>query len=215
MFFKSLWDRIPDNWLVNRAATIVFAASALLAVTVFPAVSHIDYSYVGAHPLANALVGLYGVLGALSLFCIWSGMWRYWVRCDRSGPGARRLWFCVLLIGLWYGAAVYFVAVYLPQVLRRAGPQPTDERVATDSAAGKPAAVESPTIRVFRRAVIAGWIILWLAVALLLTLREAFARFFNVYVWTIYAFILLIFTLVYRIARVYSSGMRRSTSAPR
>jgi hypothetical protein len=45
-------------------------------------------------------------------------MWHYWGECDSSSPAARRAWFFVLIFGLWYGAVLYYLFVYLPSTLR-------------------------------------------------------------------------------------------------
>ncbi|MGB8476676.1 MAG: hypothetical protein WCE61_21550, partial [Candidatus Acidiferrum sp.] len=60
-----------------------------------------------------------GAAGAVGLFYIWFGMWRYWVKLDTSRPRTKRLWFIILLVGFWWASVLYFLAVYLPQGARR------------------------------------------------------------------------------------------------
>jgi hypothetical protein len=64
-------------------------------------------------PLAGLLVS-----AIVGMFFVWVGMWWYWARLDASGKWAKRFWFVVLLFGFWFGAAAYYVCVYLPQVVR-------------------------------------------------------------------------------------------------
>jgi hypothetical protein len=68
--------------------------------------------------LSNTVLGIGGVLGAVGVFFLWGGMWRYWIGCDSSFVFARRVWFLALSVGLWYGAILYYVLVYLPQTRR-------------------------------------------------------------------------------------------------
>jgi hypothetical protein len=64
-------------------------------------------------PLAVLLVS-----AIVGMFFVWVGMWWYWARLDASGKWAKRFWFAVLLFGFWFGAAAYYVCVYLPQIVR-------------------------------------------------------------------------------------------------
>jgi hypothetical protein len=68
--------------------------------------------------LSRVFGGIAGVLGSLSVFLLWSGMWRYWTRIDESRKAGRRFWFCILLVGIWFGAALYYALVYVPEVKR-------------------------------------------------------------------------------------------------
>ena len=49
---------------------------------------------------------------------LYIGMWFYWSNVDSSPKGLKRLWFFVLLFGLWYGGILYFLGVYLPSFRR-------------------------------------------------------------------------------------------------
>jgi hypothetical protein len=60
--------------------------------------------------------GILGVLGPVAIFFLWFGMWRYWVRIDRTAGWERRKWFIVLLVGFWWGSCLYCMLVYLPQI---------------------------------------------------------------------------------------------------
>lgn len=64
--------------------------------------------------LGRVIWGTGGVLFALSMFFLWSGMWRFWTKFDESSRWIRRVSFILLVVGIWYGAVVYYLLVYLP-----------------------------------------------------------------------------------------------------
>jgi hypothetical protein len=102
-----VWDRIGDKWLVSRIAAALFAASAIASVGISVALIHL-----GAFPPSL------WVPMALSGLLLISGMRHYWTKCDQASKTARRIWYFVLIFGVWFGAALYFGVVYLPQVKR-------------------------------------------------------------------------------------------------
>jgi succinate dehydrogenase hydrophobic anchor subunit len=104
-------SRVSDDWLVSRAAGILFAVSAFIVLALTPlslGVASVPDTLAG-----TMFVAILGIVGALSIFFVWMGMWRYWVRIDRSKPALKRLSFVVLLVGFWYGAILYFIYQYL------------------------------------------------------------------------------------------------------
>lgn len=107
-----IFKRINDDWMSSKWATILFAASSFLIIAVTP----VWFGYVkipDATLWGNVLLGILGVVGALSVFFLWAGMWRYWLRIDVSTRASKRLWFYILLVGFWYGAILYFLLKYL------------------------------------------------------------------------------------------------------
>ena len=114
-----IWTWFKDEWLITRQAAKLFVVSTLLVLAMTPIfLGNVDTqrtSFWGRLPW-----GILGVLGPIALFFLWFGMWRYWVRIDRSGLWAKRMWFVVLLVGFWWGSCLYCFFVYLPQVFRRA-----------------------------------------------------------------------------------------------
>jgi hypothetical protein len=111
-----------DDWLLSKRAAryFVFCIVATAALTLYMytgnyAVRSADlHGYVRwtVEIAVDALV-VVGVIGELTL---WLGMWRYWVRLDNSDSRTKKIWFVVLLFGLWFGGIVYCLAVYQRQL---------------------------------------------------------------------------------------------------
>ena len=117
-----LWNRFRDDWLITPQAAGLFFASTILVLALTPV-------FLGDVITANMPLwkripwSILGVVGPLALFFLWIGMWRYWARVDDSRAYAKRLWFLILLVGLWYGSCLYCYFVYLPQVMRTSSGQ--------------------------------------------------------------------------------------------
>jgi hypothetical protein len=111
------WDRLGDEWLASGVAAALFAASAVISFGVAVALPlFVLYRGVGSSSSPLLVVAVVTVL--LSLIFLVTGMGRYWARCDRGSKTARRIWFFVLTFGVFIGAALYCMIVYLPQVRR-------------------------------------------------------------------------------------------------
>lgn len=108
------WKRVNVAWLISPCASTLFACSGLiiLVATAFAIWGHSSYFVALKGPLQVCL-GLGGAVAACSVFFLWGGMLRYWIECDPSSKAVRRLWFLVLIIGVWYGAILYFLLGYL------------------------------------------------------------------------------------------------------
>lgn len=113
-----LWRRIGEHWMLSRTAAWMLGFSAILSLAATPV-------FFGQIPITSYSVasrvfwGVAGILTPISIFFVWIGMWRYWLYNDESKLLARRLSFLLLLVGMWYGAVIYYVAIFLPQVRRR------------------------------------------------------------------------------------------------
>lgn len=110
------------EWLVSRWASRFFFVSAICVVALIPVfggvVDTTKMSFLQRLPGA-----LLGVVGPVAIFCLWLGMWIYWVRLDDSSQWPKRVWFLVLLFGFWYGSVLYYFVVYLQQMTRRGRPE--------------------------------------------------------------------------------------------
>jgi len=112
------WKWFKDDWLVTRRAVWLFGLSAVLLFV--PTLAVERNLRVEEMPLHVRLpLGLAILLGLLGLFFLWCGMWRFWIRIDRSPKWLKYLSFVILLVGFWYGACAYYFLFYLPQVLRK------------------------------------------------------------------------------------------------
>jgi hypothetical protein len=132
---SGLFDWFNDNWQVSRQALTLFCISTLFVVALGP----IFFGLVDPakqSPWERLLWGFEGVLGPISLFFLWFGMWRYWVRLDTSTPALKTASFVLLLVGLWFGAIPYCFFIYRQQVLHRtwARPFPDDEGETVETA---------------------------------------------------------------------------------
>jgi hypothetical protein len=112
------WKRISEDWLQSRTASVLFALSAGMIV----GMTGVWFGYVHVSetaPIQNIFLGVAGALSALSIFFLWGGMWSFWLRCDTSRRTVRRLTFLLLAIGIWYGAILYYLLIYLPGIRKR------------------------------------------------------------------------------------------------
>jgi len=110
-----VWDWFDDNWIQTQQAVRLFVAAIVLVLGLTAIeVSHIDIERTSL--LLRLPLTIVGLLGILSLFFLWIGMWRYWIRLDSSRTWPKRISFALLLLGFWYGACVYCLLIYIPQV---------------------------------------------------------------------------------------------------
>lgn len=114
-----IWKWLGNEWFVSEKASALFAVSALLTLVLTSVL------YVGIpspSTLSTTSMVLYGAVGficPLAMFFLWLGMLRFWTRGEPSNRIARRAWFIVLILGLWYGAILYYAFVYMPLVRRK------------------------------------------------------------------------------------------------
>jgi len=71
-------------------------------------------------------MGIEAVLGPLSVFFLWIGMWRYWIRIDNSSRREKIISFILLFVGMFYGAVIYYFFVYRSQVVSGSWAKPGD-----------------------------------------------------------------------------------------
>jgi hypothetical protein len=155
--------------------------------------------------LALAILLLAAIGG---MFFVWMGMWWYWATLDDSGKWAKRFWFFVLLFGFWLGSAMYYVCVYLRQMIggRRTNPFPRD--VETENAI-------DATIRTRRSwrplmwLAAAWWCGIMLLVALITFTPQVIASIPHFEFIRFIVPLALIASLGYALWVLYSRGMRR------
>jgi len=107
-----------DDWLATRLAAILFFFSTFCVLVFTPVFPNLNASliYLWQRILSTVLA----LVVTVGIFFLWIGMWRYWMRLDRSRVWVKRMWFLVLLVGFWWGSCLYYFLGYLPQVIRRA-----------------------------------------------------------------------------------------------
>jgi hypothetical protein len=107
----ALLKRVSNEWLIGRVASILFGLSGFLTLAV-------TLLWIGVLRVSDTnlwedvLLGIFGAGGVLGAFFIWAGMWQYWVRIDESSASIKRIWFIVLLFGIWYGGIIYYLVQY-------------------------------------------------------------------------------------------------------
>lgn len=116
-----LWpprNLLRDEWLVSTQASRLFLIAALCVIALLPfflgLVDPDQMSFWRRLPW-----GLLGIVGPVSIFFLWIGMWRYWIRIDDSSVWSKRGSFLLLLLGVWYGATIYYFFFYLPQTSQK------------------------------------------------------------------------------------------------
>lgn len=113
-----IFELFKDDWLVSRQALSLFSASTVFVLATAPIfLGHVTLGKQSA--LGQLLWGVEGVVGTISIFFLWFGMWRFWVRLDSSTGILKGTSFFLLLIGFWFGSVPYCFFIYRPQVLKR------------------------------------------------------------------------------------------------
>ena|ERR1700674_2490724 len=117
--FRTYRRNNMDRLLVSRGGMRFFLVGivCVIAITILLFLSPPDSSKM---PLSNRLLwGIFGIIAPVTILGLFFGMWRYWVKFDDSGKWLKRTSFVLLLVGFWWGSAVYYFIVYLPQFYQR------------------------------------------------------------------------------------------------
>lgn len=186
-----LFRRVSDEWLVSRQASILFAISSILVVATIPLFA-VAPRIPSHSSFANLFLGMCGCFCSVSVYFLWGGMWHYWARLDCSARTVRRAWFVVLLFGICYGAALYYLLRY-----SRGEPCPRME------------GTEAPTaLRAFQRCLLSGWGIFLVFIALTPVFPNAMDRLIHPVTSFVLILIgLLLATGVYQAIKLYRTGM--------
>ena len=129
MFLQRTWSWVSDEWLVSKTASRLFGATAALTIVTTPL--QIGLVKPPGSPLTswtNWFFAILGVAGGLSIVFLWTGMWRHWSQCNTSTRAVKRIWFFVMILGLWWGATLYYLVAYLRRV-EKTEPAPCQPRV--------------------------------------------------------------------------------------
>jgi hypothetical protein len=110
------YNWFKDDWLVSLRAVKLFLVAAIFVLGTIP----IFLGRIDPAKLAIWMrfpLGIEGALGPISIFFLWIGMWRYWIRLDNSSKMAKGVSFFLLLFGMFYGSVIYYFLVYRSQVM--------------------------------------------------------------------------------------------------
>jgi hypothetical protein len=111
MFGSVDYDRLFFRW---KTAALFGVATALSLVAILLRYTEINFSGLSRPALVG--LSLLGAAVAFGGFSLLVGMWFFWVKCDASPRWQRGVWFVILLFGFFYGAVLYYLVVYLPEV---------------------------------------------------------------------------------------------------
>lgn len=113
------WKKLTPEWLRSSNAASIFVVCSAFTLALVPVL--FGRVQRGGSFAYQAFWGSVGVVGAPATILLWVGMWKYWAQVDDAGRWAKRFWFLILLVGLWYGSVLYCYLVYLPQRRRMRG----------------------------------------------------------------------------------------------
>ena len=191
-----LWNRFDEQWIGTRRAALLFLIASFFVLSLVP----VFFGWVqpSKSSPSNFIWGVVGVLGSISIFFLWIGMWKYWARLDRSGRWAKRLWFIVMLVGFWDGSCLYCWCIYLPQVIRsgRQGVAPSSIEPSRHQRA------------IFGKSLLVAWVCFFLFVAILFVLPGKLA--FAIPILRICLIVLGLTSFTHAIRWLYRQGVRRN-----
>jgi hypothetical protein len=112
-----LWNRVDYRWMVSSQAACLYGLAAifisLLTAYWFGVITPSDSTSL----IQQILWGALGILSPLSIIFLWTGMRKYQQFREIRNPeliGKSTLIRLLLSVGIWYGAMIYFLLIYLP-----------------------------------------------------------------------------------------------------
>ena len=113
-----IWEHVGDRWLTGKSAAadlgISALASMLLVAVLIGLLLGRTLSVLPRLLLETIL--LLGVAGSLVLM---SAMQRYWAKLDNQTGAMHSIWRFFLRFLMFFGPALYYLCVYVPQLRRR------------------------------------------------------------------------------------------------
>lgn len=199
--FTTFFESRGDEWFFSHSARLSFFVATLFVLGLTPVL----WGALPQHPSfwLNLLFGLSGVFGTFALFYLYLGMWRFWIRIDSSAKRVKGFWFAVLLLGLWWGSAVYFYLSYLFQTRRG-----TSEHLPTQAAELE---VANNKLGAGARILIGAWLIVFAWVTDLLLFPKTVVFLPNRALFP-FVLCLLLGSCVYLLRVMFNRGMTRSRS---
>jgi hypothetical protein len=111
-----LWNRVSYRWMVSTQAACLYGLATvficLLTAYWFGVITPGESNGF----VAQVLWGSLGILSPLSIIFLWAGMRRYQEFREVRDPelvGKSKSVRFLLSVGIWYGAMIYYLLVYL------------------------------------------------------------------------------------------------------
>lgn len=196
MFFQRTWGRVSYEWLVSKTASRLFGAASALTVATTPLQLGLEPPRSSLTSSINLLFTIFGVAGALSIVFLWGGMWRHWLLSNSPSRATKRIWFCVLLFGIWWGAVLYYLMAYLRHA-EKTEPAPP------------PPQSKGRVTKILGYMLLIGWMGLFSFVALVFAFPKSVGPLLHPIAdyFVLIPTSLLLGTAVYGVMRLYRAGM--------
>lgn len=203
------WPRV----LLTRGAAVLLGIAAALSLSAV-VIIHPDLNLNALSPLRPEVLSLIAAASALGFILLLICMGFFWLKCDSSPRYWKTIWFLILLIGFPYGgAALYYVVVYLPAVIRRKPGEHVEDHVDHLSQASRSRERFGP----FRKSLLIGWAFLLLPVFAALTIPKTPEFFSGVVAAVFFAWsvIVVLEAVIYFLLSLFRSGMNRRETSDR
>jgi hypothetical protein len=113
MIARRFWDGVSREWMTGRQAALVFGLAVAMTCLITCMVFGL-FDVFSTRGFSRFLWNAIGIIGVFSAFSLWGAMQRFHGFWEES-TGRRLAWMRLLLTyGMWYGAIVYFLFVYMP-----------------------------------------------------------------------------------------------------
>jgi hypothetical protein len=133
-------------------------------------------------------------------------MWKFWIARNEGSRLHKRVWFVLLLFGVWYGALAYYLAVYLPNRRRAFELTPVGGYVRSPASPAHDRAGQGT--RYFGRSIAAGWLLFCAVVGLVFAFPKKLGPLLLGPGIACIMVALLLASLSYWILRLYRAGIR-------
>jgi hypothetical protein len=114
-----VWNRVGDRWLLGRIAAASLGISVVISTLTVAALIGVLLGWGVVFALPRPLLEIVCLLGVVSALILMSEMRRYWATLDNRAGAKHKVWFFFLRFVMFFGPALYFIFVYMPQVKRR------------------------------------------------------------------------------------------------
>jgi hypothetical protein len=113
-----IWERVGDRWLTGKSAAAALGVSALISMLLVAALIGVLLGR-AVSVLPRLLLETIVFLGVGGTLVLMSAMRRYWAKLDNQDGTMRSIWHFFLRFLMFFGPALYYLCVYVPQLRRR------------------------------------------------------------------------------------------------